>query len=283
MESITRWIERVGRDVAHQVWAAACDAAHYETRTSWDRRVTDARRVFAEFSVKHGGGRSPRLFTPQEDSAKGRHNEDFTDEWYQIIHYGAAERTSGVLNMCPCSTRGCRGVCLRTSGHLGMDHGQRAMWIRTNFMYYHPREFFVVFFAECFTQEKRAKKMGRRLVVRPNGTTDADWGRMLPMGFFDRFRVSDYTKDYDRVSPHPNYYIVKSAKENAPLPVGENVVVVVRVARGAPLPKQFDGRRVVDGDVHDLRFLDPQDGRAVLVRAKGQGMKDRTGFVRSVA
>lgn len=282
METIGKWIDRVGRDAARDVWFHADRQAQFTGKAAWPKRVAAARRVFSEFSVANGGGRDPRLFTPQEDSTKGAHNEAFTDEWYEIIHYGAAERTSGVLNMCPCSTKGCRGVCLNKSGHLGMDNGQTAMWVRTNFQYHYPYEFFAVFYAEHFKHEKRAAKMGKRLVSRPNGTTDADWGRLLPLSFFDRFKVSDYTKDYDRTSPHPNYYIVKSAKETAPLPVGENVVVAVKVKRGAPLPKRFEGRRVIDGDVHDLRFLDKQGGYAVLVRAKGIGMQDETGFVRNV-
>lgn len=282
MERIDKWIDRVGRKAAHDVWAVAERYCDYSVQTPWSRRVAVSRQRLSEFSVEHGGGRTPRVFTPQEDSAKGAHNESFTDDWYEIIHYGAAERTSGVLNMCPCSTKGCRGVCLNKSGHLGMDNGQLAMWVRTNFMYYFPYDFFTVFYAEHFKHERRAVEMGKRLVSRPNGTTDADWGRLLPLSFFDRFMVSDYTKDYDRVSPHPNYYIVKSAKENVPLPVGENVVVAVRVKRGDPLPKRFEGRRVVDGDEHDLRFLDPQGGYAVLVRAKGIGMQDESGFVRSV-
>ena len=37
-------------------------------------------------------------------------------------------------------------------------------------------------------------------------------------------------------------------------------------------------RRVVDGDEHDLRFLDPA-GAVVYLKAKGPARHDRTGFV----
>lgn len=272
-ETIERWVKRVGRDAAHEAWH----------RGSGRRVVADARRVFAAFSVENGGGRHPRIFTPQEDSAKGVHNEDFTDEFYEVIHYGAAERSSGVLNMCTSSTPGCRASCLRRSGQLGLPAGDLAVRIRTRFMYFHPFEFFVCWFAELETHSRRARAMGKSLVVRGNGTTDVRLEDLFPTEYFDLYRHSEYTKHWDRdVLPHPNHYIVKSAKERKPLPVGENVVVAVHVRRGDPLPRRFEGRRVVDGDVHDLRFLDPQGEYAVLVRAKGVGRRDASGFVRRV-
>jgi hypothetical protein len=66
-----------------------------------------------------------------------------------------------------------------------------------------------------------------------------------------------------------------------------NVVFPVNVPKDAPLPKTFMGRPVVDGDKHDLRFLDPhmpanRRGFAVLVRMKGNN-KDTHGFIREVS
>jgi len=274
METIEQFMQRRGRGAAEIAWGQRFNR----------RRVAYARRAFAQFSVARGGGRNPYIFTRQESSAKGRHNADFTDKFYEIIHYGAAARSSGVLNMCTSSTRGCRGVCLFHSGQLGLPAGQLACVIRTQFLYYHPFLFWLLWFAECESHDKRARDAGMRLVVRGNGTTDMRLEDFMPRDYFARFLNSDYTKHYDRASrPHRNYHVVKSAKENAPLPVGENVVVPVFVRKGEPLPKRFEGRRVVDGDVHDLRFLDrPRTGAAVLVRAKGRAMRDTSGFVRSV-
>ena len=55
---------------------------------------------------------------------------------------------------------------------------------------------------------------------------------------------------------------------------GKNVAVVFD-----RLPEQYMGRRVVDADDHDLRFLDPKNTIAGL-KAKGRARKDTTGFVR---
>jgi hypothetical protein len=44
------------------------------------------------------------------------------------------------------------------------------------------------------------------------------------------------------------------------------------------IPKEFLGRKVIDGDADDLRFLDP-DNVVVALYAKGKAKKDTTGFV----
>ena len=61
--------------------------------------------------------------------------------------------------------------------------------------------------------------------------------------------------------------------------MGLNVAVVFAVKRGRPLPETFWGRRVIDADLTDLRYLDPA-GVVCGLRAKGGAINDRTGFVR---
>ena len=64
---------------------------------------------------------------------------------------------------------------------------------------------------------------------------------------------------------------------------GQNVAVVfggkpnVR-PKDRVLPKTWRGRRVIDGDDSDLRFLDPKN-IVVGLLAKGKGKRDTTGFV----
>jgi hypothetical protein len=65
---------------------------------------------------------------------------------------------------------------------------------------------------------------------------------------------------------------------------GMNVAVVLSGAGDSryprPFPKMWNGRRLIDGDRTDLRFLDrPKRGAYVGLRAKGDARKDRTGFV----
>jgi hypothetical protein len=64
-----------------------------------------------------------------------------------------------------------------------------------------------------------------------------------------------------------------------------NYVVPVDLPRGAPLPKRYMGRPVIDGDVHDLRCADRQGQYAVLVRVKERTdgeRPDTRGFIRPV-
>ena len=47
------------------------------------------------------------------------------------------------------------------------------------------------------------------------------------------------------------------------------------------LPEKWLGRKVIDGDKHDLRHLDPKK-IIVGLRAKGRAIKNFNGFVQDV-
>lgn len=128
--------------------------------------------------------------------------------------------------------------------------------------------------------------------MRLNGTSDVAWEKKS--GFrdlFERFadvQFYDYTKVASRVVrdgrqvPLPkNYHLTFSLSESNAREAEQvirstnvNVAVVfdVRLGRGErepdPMPKTWGGRRVIDGDLHDLRFRDPP-GVIVGLRAKG--------------
>jgi hypothetical protein len=54
--------------------------------------------------------------------------------------------------------------------------------------------------------------------------------------------------------------------------------VVFHVKKGQPLPRLWDGKIVIDGDEHDARSDDPANV-IIGLRAKGQAIKDKSGFV----
>jgi hypothetical protein len=113
--------------------------------------------------------------------------------------------------------------------------------------------------------------------LRPNGTSDlVDIAHVVAKAF-PMLQVYDYTK---RPAPHkyslPNYHLTFSASgENWPecesaLQHGHNVTVVFAgLTKGQPLPTTYNGYPVADGDVTDLRFLDPQ-GHIIGLRPKGR-------------
>jgi len=59
---------------------------------------------------------------------------------------------------------------------------------------------------------------------------------------------------------------------------GHNVAVVFR----DKLPKRWKGRKVINGDKHDLRFKDPR-GVIVGLIAKGQGRNINNKFIKAAA
>lgn len=258
--------------------------------------VRQARHVFAEISVSLGGSANPYLFTRQDHSAKLVHNEDVTTKLEQIVMYLLPHSLSGELNVCPWSTPGCRKSCLHTAGRLGLGPAEIAKLARTLFLARHPYLFMVLLMHEIAMHQRRVAKHGRTLVVRLNGTSDIPFEELSPW-LFDVFAdvlFQDYTKDgmrgaglWSRRHDHiPNYYMVRSAHELTPdalvVSMDTNVVVPVHVRRGDPLPDTYLGKPVVDGDLHDLRLIDPQGGNVVMVRAKGDGTSDDSGFVRSL-
>jgi hypothetical protein len=166
-----------------------------------------------------------------------------------------------------------------------MSASHTAKLARTVMFQHFPLEFMVLMLSEIEMHHRRVSRCGKRLVVRANGTSDIMWER-LPFLFAATAELDpapqwfDYTKGlHAREIPDGlNYYLVQSATERTnadnveSLYAKRNVVVVVE----RPLdevPVTFWGRKTVDGDRHDLRFLDPQGGYAVLLKPKGAARK----------
>jgi len=95
-------------------------------------------------------------------------------------------------------------------------------------------------------------------------------------GEYPEVQFYDYTKHKNpELRVRENYHLTFSySGEN----LGEtlrvlaggkvNASVVFGVKRGRPLPREWEGYRVIDGDRHDLRFKD-RKGVVVGLRAKG--------------
>lgn len=271
--------------------------------------IDHALGTFALVSRLCGGGQSPKKFTRQSQSAKTAHNAEWTDEREQIVMYLPQanrgrrlfdalaspglrrlwERNGGKhRNVCRWSTPGCRAACLGNSGHLGIQGGaaSRAMLARYVMLCLFPDMFWQIVDHEIGQHHRRVARCGKVLVVRVNGTSDIDVPQWLTDAHPD-VEFQDYTKQPIARSGwvRPNYYVVRSITErDGPNPEHDgNYVVPVDLPRGAPLPKRYMGRRVIDGDVHDLRCADRQGQYAVLVRVKKRtdGKRaDTRGFIR---
>ena len=144
--------------------------------------------------------------------------------------------------------------------------------------------------------EREAKRKRLKLCVRPNGSTDIAWEGVACerngikyrnlMDAFPQLTFVDYTKNhfrFKRALPS-NYHLTLSrseTNESACLEVLANGINVAVVFAGL-LPKRWNGFRVIDGDQHDLRHLDPRGKQGVVVGLSPKGRKakkDQSGFV----
>jgi hypothetical protein len=92
---------------------------------------------------------------------------------------------------------------------------------------------------------------------------------------FPEVQFYDYTKHPKPwLRTLPNYHLTFSHSGHnvadclEALQHGINVAVVFSTRRGEPLPETWNGSPVIDGDLHDCRFLDSA-GVVVGLRAKG--------------
>ena len=223
---------------------------------------------------------------------------------------------AGVGNMCAHSSASCRAMCLTYSGHglVGLDEQglntiQVARIQRTRLFRADKPAFMTRLVRELAAHERAAAAAGMLPAVRLNGFSDWPFERepvtrdgtayANVMRAFPGVRFYDYTKwplrlRGERGTPGGlpgNYALTFSLDERnepeaaAALPAGVNVAVVFAVSRGAPLPAGFElGGAVwpvIDGDTHDLRFLD-RPGVIVGLRAKGLARNaPADGFVRA--
>jgi hypothetical protein len=247
------------------------------------------------------------LFTPENYSPKT--DKGATVGYRTGIMYFAPANQSG-YDVCQYRSKGCERACLNTAGHggIGIDMTvlvnddtntnpvQRCRNARTRWFFERRAEFNARLLKETEGVRRLAKRDRRLPAVRPNGTSDLPWERMPVKGTqtlmqaFPDVTFYDYTKNVKRAlanakGEHPaNYYLTFSRSEDNEadclrvLAAGGNVAVVFNVKKGGPLPETWHGYRVINGDKHDLRFLDPK-GVVVGLTAKGRAKKDTSGFV----
>jgi len=201
-----------------------------------------------------------------------------------ILHLAPASLSG--RNVCPKSSAGCRAACLNTSGYGKYRPVQAARVRKTRLLYQKPEEFRTLLRNDLAALVRAAKRQGLIPAIRLNGTSDIVWEKRMPEIFaeFPTLQFYDYTKLSHRLKSGytlpTNYHLTFSASENnwleckAALERGFNVAIVFR----DDIPKWFNGYAVIDGDIHDLRFLDLSPC-IVGLSPKARAKKDNTGFV----
>lgn len=204
-----------------------------------------------------------------------------------ILYLSPADE-SGIANLCPSASPGCKASCLYTAGRAAyFPKINEARRRKTQWLVEDHVSFYIQLIKDVEALVRKAKREGLTPCVRLNGTSDLPKMAHYVAALFPKVQFYDYTK-HPRpwVRMRPNYHLtfslselnIKDALDS--LAHGVNVAVVFHTKRGQPLPKYWEGYKVEDGDLTDLRFKKSSKAHIVGLRAKGKAKKDRTGFVR---
>ena len=170
------------------------------------------------------------------------------------IQYLAPHKASGVANLCADASPGCIDGCLFTAGRAGIFEAiNRCRIERTILFKRHRKEYAKKLHKEIVALIAKGIREGLKIAIRLNGTSDLPGNYHLT---FSRSETNDGTA----------FGLSKL--------FGGNVAIVF----SGEFPKKHYGRKVINGDLDDLRFLDP--ARCIVgLKAKGKAKKDESGFV----
>lgn len=208
-----------------------------------------------------------------------------------------APHTVAGRNVCSFASIGCAAACLYKAGRGAFNSVQRARISKTELFHFSPKAFVESLALDIAALERKAAKLGMTAAVRLNGTSDLPWENLkgsLGVSLMERFpgvQFYDYTKNparaiaYGRGELPTNYHVTFSRSESnasavlSVLDTVTNIAAVFDTKKGHALPDSWAGRKVIDGDLTDIRFWD-ESGVIVGLRAKGNaGKADESGFV----
>jgi len=201
--------------------------------------------------------------------------------------------------VCPKASEGCLAARLNTAGRGRFDKIQQARINKTRWLFDDRSGFMHALVKSITATVRKAEREGLTPTIRLNGTSDLPWEKFKcvrdgveyrsPMHAFPEVQFYDYTKIPARAIKWAegrmpsNYHVTFSASED-----NESACRMVSMSGGNVavvfdhIPGDWYGRKVVNGDETDLRFLDPV-GVVVGLKAKGEAKHDKSGFVRKVA
>ena len=207
----------------------------------------------------------------------------------EILHLAPAN--IGGVNICPNASPVCIKLCLNTSGRGQMNTVQKSRLNKKFYFLADRLKFLNHLDHEIKLSFERARRKGFKYTVRLNGTSDLPFERyklengLNLMDNNPQVQFIDYTKVTNRLDKKnkipKNYSLTYSQAENNLKDVKQilktkyNIATVFR----KKLPKKWLGRKVINGDISDLRHL--EDGKKIIVGliAKGKAIKNFDGFV----
>lgn len=203
----------------------------------------------------------------------------------------APHKSSG-HNTCPSTSNGCRNACLFNAGYGVFQKVKTARINKTRRFFSDKQKFVKDLINEITTQVRRSKKNNLIPIFRLNLTSDIAWENIKVEGknifqWFPDVQFMDYTKNMPRMLKYltgklpTNYHLTFSRSETNQTSCdivagcGGNVAVVFYNT----LPKTYMKRTVIDGTVHDLRFIDKKNVIVGLIAKGKKAKEDKAGFV----
>jgi hypothetical protein len=203
-----------------------------------------------------------------------------------------APHTLSGKNVCPSASKGCANACLYNAGYGAYPKVKEARIKKTKLFHANKKAFMSTLIKEVETAIRRTEKNGLIPCFRLNLTSDIAWEtiKIEDKNIFEMFpniQFYDYTKNLARMMKFltgqmpKNYHLTFSRSES-----NENACRIVMGMKGNvavvyhnQLKKTRLKKKVISGDDHDLRFLDPK-GVVIGLVAKGKkGKSDESGFV----
>ncbi len=236
--------------------------------------------------------------------------------YLNAINYMAPANSAGVGNLCSHASPVCLDLCLgRESGQAAMvsratgtNAVRQSRERKARYFMQQRKAYMREMLIHIARNVRTARRKGLTLAVRPNGSTDTRYeglyvivdsefaaylslisGLVVTAGThtifsaFPTIQFLDYTKNPHRFNkPLPaNYHLTFSRSETnesdalAILARGFNVAIPFHGDK----PTTWNGYRVIDGDEHDLRFLDPANVVVALSPKGNKAKRDHRGFI----
>jgi len=206
----------------------------------------------------------------------------------RIMYLAPSDLADGKRTVCPYAKIAmCEEPCLNTAGRGGFIPSIQKARIRKTLLFLDEYETFMSYLIEDINKFIRECQRENKIpCVRLNGTSDIQWEHQeykdkTVFEMFPDVIFYDYTKIPTRkVEGITNYHLTWSYSEANEKysklfdKVPNNKAVVFRNF----LPSMFRDVKVIDGDLHDMRFLD-EPNVVVGLKAKGKAKKDYSGFV----
>lgn len=227
---------------------------------------------------------SYKLLSVDSNPKIAKSNKLSDEYWSCIMHLRPVN-----TRICPYQIEaGCKDACLNTAGMAGVfPKVQEARQRKTDLFLNYREEFMTQLVLDVIKFIKACDRKGKKPAIRLNGTSDIQWEKIIVecgqniFEMFPQVQWYDYTKIPTRKIKHLiNYHLTWSYSEasskyaNNFNKVKYNIAVVFH----KKLPKTFRGRKVIDGDKHDMRFMD-EDNVVVGLLAKGKAKVEDNGFV----